>query len=164
MTDDTFPTDAAEAPMDAQLYQWALTFNESGDVLLLQEADSDDWTLPGGPLPAGERETEYLADQVDDALDVTVRTVMPVAAQPFRFDGGHPYDDPDVGEFDPDADLGFGVAYLCEIVGDRTTTLGEGYVNTGWLPAKAVDEETLPRANQHRALQAAIAWREWLKD
>jgi len=136
------------APETAALYQWALLFNESGDVLLLQPTGEEAWTLPGGPLSGDERQSEHLVDQVDAATGLAVRTVTPVAAS----------------RFDRDGEQGFGVAYLCEILGDATTDLGEGYDNVGWLPAEAVDEATLPRANQHRALQAAIGWREWMKE
>lgn len=139
------------APETAALYQWALLFNDAGDVLLLQPADGEDWTLPGGPLSGDERQSEHLVDQVGAATGLAIRTVTPVAASRFDRDG----------EGD---EQGFGVAYLCEILGDRSTDLGEGYDNVGWLPAEAVDEETLPRANQYRVLQAAIGWREWLAE
>jgi ADP-ribose pyrophosphatase YjhB (NUDIX family) len=147
---DSDDTRFEAAPETAALYQWALLFNESGDVLLLQPEGEEAWTLPGGPLSGDERQSEHLVDQVDAATGLAVRTVTPVAAS--RFDrGGEP-------------EQGFGVAYLCEILGDRTTELGARYDNVGWLPAEAVDEATLPRANQHRVLQAAIGWREWLAE
>jgi len=136
------------APETAAIYQWALLFNDAGDVLLLQPTDEEDWTLPGGPLSGDERQSEHLVDQVDAATGLAVRTVTPVAAS----------------RFDRDGEQGFGVAYLCEVLGDRRTDLGEGYDNVGWLPAEGVDEATLPRANQYRVLQAAIGWREWLAE
>jgi len=150
MTEDTEPPTVAHdaEPTTAAVYQWALLFNDSGDVLVLQETDSDEWTLPGGPLVGDERQPECLVDQVGAATDLAVRTVMPV----------------DASRFDRDGTVGFGVAYLCELLGERATELGEGYDNVGWLPAEGVDEATLPRANQYRALQAAIGWREWLAD
>lgn len=146
MTEDTPPPD--EEPTTAALYQWALLFNEAGDVLCLQPAGDDEWTLPGGPLAGDERQPECLVDQVARSTDLAVRTVMPVEAS----------------RFDRDGTVGFGVAYLCEVLGDRTTDLGPAYDNAGWLPAEGVDEATLSRANQYRCLQAAIGWREWLSD
>ncbi len=149
MTGDTPPpTPHDEEPSTAAVYQWALTFNDAGDVLCLRPAGEDAWTLPGGPLTGAVRQPECLVDQVAASTDLAVRTVMPVEASRFEREGTE----------------GFGVAYLCEILGDRTTELGAGYDNAGWLPAAGVDEATLPRANQYRALQAAIGWREWLGD
>jgi ADP-ribose pyrophosphatase YjhB (NUDIX family) len=150
MTEDSPPETAGPdaEPTTAALYQWALLFNDGGDVLLLQPAGSDEWTLPGGPLAGEERAPECLVDRVGAATGLATRTVMPVEASRFEREGA----------------TGFGVVYLCEILGDRATDPSDDYDNVGWLPAEGVDEATLPRANQHRALQAAIAWREWLAD
>ena len=99
----------------------AATFNDAGEILLMDRADGRGWCLPCGWVEPNERpiDTAVRETREETGLEVVVRRLVGVFSRPA---------DPTSGLHSMSA-----VVHLCEVVGGELTLSHEGLALRYWL-------------------------------
>lgn len=122
-----------------------VVFNEQGQVLLCQRADTGDWTLITGILDPGEEPAVGLRREVfeETAVEVRVESLLGVAAV-----GPVTFINEDVCDF-------LNIEFICSYVSGDARVNDDESSNVGWF---AVDQLPELRAGHLDCLNRALAF------